>query len=457
MKIIILGAGQVGRTLAEELLLEHNDITLVDINPNALTYLSEKFDLCTLIGNATYPSVLESAGAKDADMLIAATGSDEVNMLVCEIAYQLFKTPSKIARIRTPEYLHYPQLFSSKAIPIDTLINPEVLVIEYISRLVEYPGALQVLDFANGSIELVIVRAQKNAPLIGLPLNQLQAHMPSVEAKIIAISRQGRTMEPSGNTVIEANDEVFFIASKDNVREVISELRGIMPPYRNIMIAGGGNVAVGLAQVLEKKYHVKVISRDKARCKRLSENLQKSIVLHGSAIDENLLFNENIEEVDVFCSVTNDDELNILSATLAKRMGVSKVVTLINRQAYIDLIKNSTIDVVLSPHLATMSNILSHVRRGDVVKAHSLRNGTAEALEAIAHGTPDNSKIVGRLIEEISLPEGALIGALIRNDEVIIAKSDTMIMSEDHVILFVPDKRDILQIERLFQVGLTFF
>lgn len=457
MKIIILGAGRVGRTLAEQLLQEHNDVTLVDSSSNALGYLSEKFDIATIVGNASYPEILEKAGAKDADMLIAVTGSDEVNMLACEIAHHLFKTPSKIARVRAIEYTRYPQLFSAKAVAVDILINPEDLVINYVMRLVEYPGALQVLDFANGHIELVLVKALKGAALIGQPLNQLQVHLPSVEAKIVAISRQGAAISPQLDTVIEVDDEVFFIAAKDNVREVISELRGIIEPPRNVMIAGGGNIGLGLAQALENHYRVKVITRDKVRARRLAEKLHHSLILHGSVVDENLLFDENISQADVFCAVTDDDEMNIMSATLAKRAGVKKVMALINRQAYIDLIKNSEIDIVISSHLATLNNMLGHLRRGDVVQAHSLRYGTAEAIEAIAHGTPENSKIVGRTIAEIPLPEGALVGAIVRAGMVIIATPQAMIMPDDHVILFVPDKRDIPEVERLFQVGLTFF
>lgn len=457
MKIIILGAGRVGRTLGEQLLLEHNDVTLVDSSASQLTYLSEKFDLCTVVGNAAFPEVLEKAGAHDADMLIAVTGSDEVNMLACEIAHHLFKTPSKIARIRNSEYIRYPQLFNAKAIAVDILINPEDLVINYVSRLIEYPSALQVLDFAHGKIELVMVKALKDAPLIGQPLSNVLIHLPSVEAKIVAISRQGKTVIPQPDTIIEVDDEVFFIAAKDHVREVISELRGTIKPCRNIMIAGGGNIGLGLAHALENDYHVKIITRDKSRARRLAEKLQKSIVLHGNAVDETLLFDENISNVDVFCAVTDDDEINIMSATLAKRMGVRKVMALINRQAYINLIKNSTIDIVISAHLATMNNVLSHLRRGDVVQAHSLGNGGAEALEAIAHGNPENSKIIGKTIEQIPLPQGALIGAIVRAGTVMAAQAHTMIMPEDHIILFVPDKRDVPEIERLFQVGLTFF
>lgn len=458
MKIVILGAGQVGRTLAEQLLLERNDVTLVDISASKLMHVTNKFDLRTLTGNAAYPEILESAGTKDADMLIAVTGSDEVNMLACEIAHHLFKVPYKVARVRANEYTRYPQLFSNKAIPLDVLINPERLITNYVMRLIEYPGALQVLDLAEGRIEFVIVKALKGAPLIGLTLNQLHKHLPSVEAKILTIARASTTFAPNPDTIIEIDDEVFFIASKDNVREVISELRAITTPYQSIMIAGGGNIGFSLAQKLEQHYQVKIVEFSKQRCRKLSENLEKTVVLHGNAVDENLLFNENINNTDVFCALTDDDEINIMSSTMAKRMGARKVMTLINRQAYVDLLSTaSAIDIVISPQMATMSNVLSHIRRGDIVQAHSLRYGQAEVLEIIAHGTAENSKVVGQAIEHIPFPRGVLVGALVRGGSIIIAEPHTVIMPEDHAILFVPDKRDIPKVEHLFQVGLTFF
>lgn len=457
MKIIILGAGQVGRTLAEHLLTERNDITLVDTNADVLKQMGDKFDLRTIRGSASYPEVLENAGGQDADMLIAVTATDEVNILACQIAHFLFKTPVKIARIRAPEYTHYPQLFNNKAIAIDVLTSPEHLMIRYIMRLIEYPGALQVLDFADSRIELVVVKAQSGAPLVGLPMSQLTVHMPSVEARIVALSRAGKTITPTIDTIIEADDEVSFIAAAENVREVNSELRGIAEPYQHIMIAGGGNIGLSLALALENHYSVKIINRSEERCQVIAEKLNNAIVLQGDAIDENLLRNENIHDVDVFCALTNDDEINILSATLAKRMGARKVMALINRQAYVDLIVSQEIDIIISPQQATISNLLSFVRRGDIVQVHSLRRGTAEALEIVAHGTQENSQVIGRTISELPLPPTTLVGAIVRAGIVKIATPELVIESEDHVILFTTDKKDIYKIERLFQVGLSFF
>jgi len=457
MKIIILGAGQVGRTLAEHLLTERNDITLVDIDEAKLTSASEKLDLRTIEGNAAYPSTLESAGAKDADMLLAVTGSDETNMLACQIAYTLFNTPTKIARVRAREYINYQKLFDNKAIPIDVLISPEELVTNYVTRLIEYPGALQVLDFADGRVQLVTLKALAGAPLVGQTLSQLYVHMPSVEARIVAIFRHGEAITPTAETVIEVNDEVFFIAAKEDVREVISELRGVITPYKNIIIAGGGKIGMSLAKSLENRYNVKIINRTGARCKVLAEKLNKTVVLAGNAVDEDLLFNENVNEADVFCAVTNDDETNIMSATLAKRMGARKVMAIINRQVYVDLIEGGEVDIVISPQLSTISYMLGFIRRGDVVKVHSLRRGAAEALEAVAHGDPKTSKIIGRKVSEIKLPAGVLIATIVRGDKVMMVKGDTKIHADDHVILFTSDKRFIPQIEKLFQVGLTFF
>ncbi len=457
MKIIILGAGQVGGTLAEHLTSEHNDITVVDNNVKILQTIDEKLDVRTIVGHASHPSVLRRAGAEDADMLIAVTNNDETNMLACEIAYSLFKTPIKIARVRSSEYMLFPQLFDNKSIPIDVLISPEQLVTRYVKRLIEFPGALQVLDFANGHVQCVALRAVEGAPLVGQALKNLYIHMPSIKAKIAAIFRQNTLVTLDEDTVIQANDEVFCICESTEIREVISELRGLIEPYKRIMIAGGGNIGFNLAQTLEKNYHVKIIDRGQARCRMLAELLNKSVVLCGDCSDKNLLYNENIEETDVFCALTNDDETNIMSATLAKRMGARKVMALINRTAYVDLIEGSEIDIAISPQQSTISSLLTHIRRGDIVQVHALRRGAAEAIEAIAHGTLETSKVVGRTIETLPLPPGTLISMLVRGEEVIPAEPATKIEADDHVILFVSNKKYIGDVERLFQVAIHFF
>lgn len=456
MKIVILGAGQVGSSVAANLAGEANDITVVDKDAEKLMMLQDRIDIRTVNGCASHPAVLERAGTADADIILAVTNSDESNMVACQIAYTLFHTPTKIARIRAPEYLAYRQLFSQEAMPIDVLISPEQVLTDYVRKLIEYPGALQVLDFAEGKVQLVAVRAHENSPLIGHPLRDLRVYMPKVDSRVAAIFRKGKPILADGDTMIEADDEVFFIAAKKNIRPMINELRGVDRSNKRVMIAGGGNIGMHLAESLEDDYQVKVIERNPKYARAISERLDKTIVLVGDAADEELLLEENIANTDVFCAVTNDDEANILSSLLAKRLGANKVMVLINRAAYVDLIQGGEIDIAISPQQATIGGLLTHVRRGDVVVVHSLRRGAAEAIEAVAHGDATSSKVVGRRIEEIRLPAGTTIGAIVRGDEVIIAHHDTVIEAEDHVILFMVDKRRISEVERLFQVGITF-
>jgi len=458
MNIIILGAGQVGSTVATELAREEsNEITVIDVDQDILSELQDRLDLRTICGNGSYPNMLESAGADDADMLIALTNSDEINMIACQIASSIFHTPTKIARIRSPEYLRKPGLFAPESIPVDFMISPESLVTEYIHHLIEHPSALQVLDFAGGRVQLVAVKAYDNGPLVGNALKTMKEHIPGVDMRVAAIFREGQSILPSAECVVEAGDEVFFLAARKHIPTVISELRKLDKPVKRVMLAGGGNIGGQLAEMLERDYQVKVIEAFPARARHLSGQLDSSIVLLGDAANPDLLIEENIESMDVFCALTNDDEANILSSMLAKRLGAKKVMSLINRSAYVDLVESGLIDIAISPHQVTIGALLAHIRRGDVVAVHALRRGSAEAIEAIAHGDNSSSKVVGRSIEQIKLPTGTTIGAIVRGEQVIIAHHDTVIESEDHVILFLTDKKKISDVEKLFQVGFTYF
>ena len=456
MKIIILGAGQVGGSLATELASEANDITVVDVDATRLRALGDRLDIRTVQGRGSLPTVMRQAGADDADMLIAVSSSDETNMIACQVAYTLFRTPTKIARIRESAYLVRDQLFQNEAIPIDVLISPEQAVTTYIKRLIQHPGALQVLDFAEGKVQLVAVRAYYGGPLVGQELRYLRQHMPGVETRVAAIFRRDRPITPQGDTLIEADDEVFFIAASQDIRAVMSELRRVEKRNKTIMIAGGGNIGERLAEATESSYRVKIIENNRTRADYLAQNLEQAIVLYGSASDRELLIDENIEEVDIFIAVTNDDEANIMSSMLAKRLGARRVMALINNPAYVDLVQGGQIDIAISPSQATIGTLLAHVRRGDIVNVHSLRRGAAEAIEVVAHGDTRSSKVVGKAINEIKLPPGTTIGAVVRKEEVLIARDTTIIESDDHVILFVVDKKHIRDVERLFQVGLTF-
>lgn len=456
MKILILGAGQVGSSLAEHLSSEDNDITIVDLDGRQLAILQDRLDIRTVKGRGSHPDILKQAGCDDADMLIAVTNSDETNMIACQIAYTIFHTPTKIARVRSSQYLNYKELFSPEALPIDVLISPEQLVTDYIKGLIDYPGALQVLDFADGLVQLVSMRVFRGGPMLGHELHEIRDHMPGIDTRVAAIYRKGNSIIPKADTIIEEDDEVFFIVERRNTRKVMSELRRVDKPFKRIMIAGGGNIGQRLARTLENRLHVKIIDNNKSHARTLSEELEKTIVLLGDASDEELLMEENIEDTDVFCALTNDDEANIMSALLAKRLGARKVMALINRTAYVDLVESGDIDLAISPQQATIGSLLTHVRRGDVVKVHSLRKGAAEAIEAIAHGDRKTSQVVGRSIEEIPLPPGTTIGAIVREGEVIISHHDTMIETDDHMILFLVDKRHIADVEKLFQVDINF-
>lgn len=458
MKIIIVGAGQVGTTLAENLVGEQNDITIIDPNRHRLAELQEKYDLRVVVGNGAHPDTLQAAGADDADMLIAVTSTDEVNMLSCQIAYSMFNTPTKIARIRSEQYIRYKdKLFHNQDMPVDHLIAPEQLVTEYIKRLIDYPGALQVMEFAGGRVSLVAVKAYYGGKLVGHAIATLKKHIPNVDTRVAAIFRQGRAIRPMGSTVIEADDEVFFVAATDNIRVVMQELQRLEETYRRIMIAGGGLIGAGLARALSKNHRVKIVEAKFERAEYLSASLNHTLVLHGDASDQQLLSEEHIEDIDVFVAVTNDDEANIMSAMLAKRMGAKKTMVLIQRSAYVDLVQGGDIDIAISPQNATISALLRHIRRGDIVNVYSLRKGAAEAIEAIAHGDEKTSKVIGRSIAEIKLPPGATIGAIVRGNETIIAQSDTIIRADDHVVMFLLDKKYVTDIERLFEPSALFF
>lgn len=460
MKIVIVGAGQVGGTLAEHLASEANDITVVDIDEDRLAELQDKLDIRTVHGMGCHPDVLLRAGTEDADLLVAVTSSDEINMLACQVSSSLYKTPTKIARIRAPSYANsrwQDKLFRPEQIPVDVVITPEQVITDYIYRLIEQPGSLQVLDFADGIVQLVAVRAYSDGPLVGNQLRSLNEHMPNVDCRVAAIFRKNRPIVPEGDTVIEEGDEVFFIAAKNNIRQVMGELRHLENPYKRIIIGGGGNIGFRLARALESDYNVKVIELSKARCSYLAENLTSSIVLQGTATDQELLLEENIDKADLFLAVTNDDENNIMASLLAKKLGCRQVMTLIQNQVYANLMQGGEIDIAISPQQATTSLLLTHVRKSGAVNVHSLRRGAAEAMEIIVHGDEKSSKVVGRAIEDIKSPPGATLAAIVRDEKVIICHRDTVVHSGDHAIVFVVDKKKVRDVERLFQVGFTFF
>ena len=386
MKILILGAGQVGASVASALTGENNDITVVDSNPRRLEELSERLDLRTFLGHASLPSVLEAAGANDAELMIAVTSSDEVNLIACQVADALFKTPTKIARVRRSEYFEYPELVQRRGTAVDVAISPEQLVCTHVQRLIEYPGAMQVLDFAQGKVQMVAVRTIEGGILVGKQIAQVHERLPpGIDMRVAAIYRAGKPILPKPEIEIEVDDEVFFLVQQRDIRAVMEALRPKHKPVRRILIAGGGNIGVSLAKALEERYGVKLLERNREHTQVIAESLQSTIVLVGDCTDEDLLREENIDQTDIFCALTNDDESNILSAMLAKRMGCPRVIALINRPAYAELVEgDSSIDIAVSPQQVTLGALLTYVRLGSMVRVHSLRRGMAEAIEAVA-------------------------------------------------------------------------
>ncbi|HUL67110.1 MAG TPA: Trk system potassium transporter TrkA [Burkholderiaceae bacterium] len=470
MKIIILGAGRVGSSVAESLVSEANDITVIDTDPQRVAELQERYDLRGLVGNASLPSVQREAGALDADLLIAVTSADETNLVACKIAADLFNVPTRIARVRNVELQEHPELTGESGFRVTHIIWPEQSVTDYLLKLIEFPEALQVLEFADGRACLFVVRAFAGGPLVSHPIADLRKHIPNIDTRIVAIFRNDRSVVCEGETTVQPGDEVFFLAATEHIRTVMSELRRMDRPVKRVMLAGGGNIGLRLARALDTgegvdwtdRFNVKIIEANKRRCEYLASQLSSNVlVLNGDATDEDLLADEGVNDIDLFAALTNDDENNIMSALLAKRFGARRTIALINRKSYGDLMQGGQIDIAISPSHATLSNLLKHVRRGDVVAAHSLRRGAAEALEVIAHGDAKSSRVIGRKIEDIELPKGATIGAIVRGqgDEarVLIAHHDVEIEPEDHLILFVARKRMIPRIEKLFQVGVGFF
>ena len=452
MNILILGAGQVGSTTAKQLAKEEdNEITIVDINPDKLSKLSNTTDLRVVEGNASYPSILKAAGADTADMLIALTSSDEVNMIACQIASTLFNTQTKIARIRASEYSDNQDLFSETEIPVDYYINPEELITNYIAELIQHPGAFQVLDFAEGRMRMVGVRTKQQGFLVGNPISALHQHLGNEKVRIAAIYRDGDIINIDGNTVIQEKDEVYFIAAPEDIDDLIIEFSQDHERVRSVVIAGGGKIGLKLAARLERNNHVKLIEKSIARAKELAEQLDTTIVLKGDAADDVLLTEESINNTDVFVAVTNSEEANLLSSMVAKKLGTKKVFALINKTSYSGLAEAETIDVSFSAEEITISSLLSHVRKGDVVKVHTLKRGNAEALEAIAHDH-ENSKVVGKPIEEIILPSGSYITAVVSSQgEIRAVHHTTVIQPDDHVIVFISNREAVAEIETLFE------
>ena len=491
MKIIILGAGRVGQSAAASLVSEHNDITVIDTDAARLRELESRLDLRGVVGNGIDPKVLAEAGARDTDLLIACAAQDETNLVCAKVAQMQFNVPQCVARVRTSGFEDGSALLSREGFAVDHILCPENSLVNYIAKLVEYPGALQVREFAGGRACLVSARARAGAPAVGLEIKHLREQMPEVAVRIVAIYRRfadepDRFVPCDGTTRIEPGDEVFALAGVQRVPQVLAALRlRAGQPRRvvkRIMMAGGGVVSERLARALaaeQGRFHIKIVEPGAERCVALASSLPEEVlVLQGETSDEELLAEEGIEEVDFFLALSDDDENNIMSCLLAKRMGARRVLALIHRQSYAELMHGTQIDIALSPSQAMLGELLAYTRRGDVQAVHSLRRGVAEALEIVARGDRKSSRVVGRRVEDLPLPPQVHMGLIVRGlpdadapppaegaappappaePEVIIPRSATVIESNDHVVFFLPHKRLVRDVEKLFRVSATFF
>ncbi len=468
MQILIIGAGRIGNAVAEALVDEANDITVVDTNRSRIQALESRLDLRGVEGNATSPEILKAAGAADADMILAVTASDETNMAVCLLASRLFNIPTRIARVRNSELRNYPRLLAEEGFQITSSIWPEQALTESILHLIEFPETLQILDFAEGKASLFCVRAMAGSPLVGRPIRDLSVHLPKIPARIVSVFRRNRRLDLSAETVIESGDEVIALSSGRHVKRVISELRHHEERIRNIIIGGNPILGLQLADALNgpdgrKGFRITIIDPDRNLEKKLVAHLPAdTILLNGSTIDEEMLESAGIAQCDLYIALSSHDETNIMGSLLAKKLGARKVIALTDNTIFSDLMQGTQIDITVSKTQACINELLRHVRRGDVVSAHSLRRGIAEALEIVAHGNAKSSRVVGKRLRDIDLPAGASIAALVRDtpsDEpmVLVASADLLVEPEDRVIIFVPNKRLIPQVEKLFAVDVGFF
>ena len=458
MKILILGAGQVGATLAEHLLAPKSthDVVVVDMNRDRLEVLSEQLDVRTVEGNAAHPDVLEKAEAADADLLIAVTGDDEVNIVASLVCRCLYNTRPNVVRLRSTAYRSEAAkgLFEgSEQIPIDERINPEQVVVNQFDELLQHPGSLQVLSFAEGLVKLAALRLSPSSPMVGKRLSELHRDLRKIRFKVVAIYRGEGKVALKDSTMLEHNDEVFFLCFPDDIDKLIRELNGNFRPVRRVAVAGCGNIGTALAKRIERRYDVKVLEPDEQQAARAAETLRRATVIRADATQREMLEKEHLQEFDVFCAVTNDDEVNFMASVLAKQLGIPHAIALISNSAYADLVElRNLLDVAISPKQAAAGEILSVIRTGAVEHAYSVRKGVAEAMMVrIQDGA--SIKPVGKTVQELPLRPGVSVGALVRNGRAIIEPEGEVLQANDSIILFVPDKQAAGKIARQFSLS----
>jgi trk system potassium uptake protein TrkA len=449
MKVLILGAGRVGGSLARALVNNSYDVAIVDQDKTALSSLEEKLDIMTIEGHAAHALSIKKTSADEHTTVIAVTSNDEVNIIACQVAKKQFNVKKTICRLSEGSYANDLDIFGENV--IDMIISPEKEVMNHLKELIIHPGTEQIEKFADGNVNLVSVKAKKKGKLVGRELKELKEDMPDTNAFVASIYRKGKPFIPSGDTLIKENDEVYFISSEASIDQIVNEFRDKKDAYSRVMIIGGGKIGFSLAKELEGNYKTKLIDSNKDRCSDLSKKLEKTIVLNGSATDEDLLKSESIENIDIFCALTDDDETNLMSSLLAKKMGAKRTMIILNNPSYLGLVPGF-IDIYIAPYRLTVSSVLQDLRDSDVAQDVLLKMDTgAEAIEGIVHANEYTSNLFGKSLKEIPLPEGSSIGAVIRHGELLMPDSDVDLCINDHLIIFLANKDMMSEVEVLFR------
>ena len=447
MKIIIVGAGQVGSSLSVNLVKEGNDVTLIDKSPDLLENIADKIDLQTIHGNGAHPRILEAAGAHKADMIVAVSKSDETNMIACQVAYTVFGVEKKIARIRDLEYLNYENLFADESTPIDYTISPDLIASNYIKKLISNQGTHQIFNFSNEEDSFINIFYEENNDNEN-SIKHYQTSCDKFNSKICAFIRNDKLFSIEDDDILQADDELLIICKEENIVDVTKIFKSVKDNKR-IMITGGGNIGKHLSDSMSGNFQVKVIEKNEDRSEYLSEVLDDVTIINADSSNEDILLEENIEHMDVFCALTNDDEANILSAMLAKKLGSKTVMSIINKTSYSDLVEKQEIDIIISPEDLTIGALLTHIRKGSILKAHSLMHGFLELLEIEVRDNPD-TKILGKNIGQLNLSENIVLCCIIRNNEFIFDSSNILLEQSDRLVCLV-NKKDVKQIEDLFE------
>ncbi|TPW31345.1 Trk system potassium transporter TrkA [Pararhizobium mangrovi] len=458
MKVIICGAGRVGYGIAERLSQEANDVSVIDTSPSLINVIRDTLDVRGYVGHGAHPDVLARAGAAEADMIIAVTLYDEINMTACQVAHSLFSVPTKIARIRAQSYLapHYSDLFSREHLPIDVIISPEMEVGRMVLRRIALPGATDAVRFADERVTMVAIECNEECPVVNTPLEQLSELFPDLKATVVGIWRNEQLFVPRSGDQLEIGDLAYVISDQEHVRRTLGLFGHEEQEAARIVIAGGGNIGLHVARSIEARQtrtRIRIIEHNRERAVKIADELQRTVVLHGSSLDQQILTEADIHDADLMVALTNDDQVNILSSVMAKRLGCKANLTLINNPSYQDFTRTLGIDAHINPRAVTISRVLQHVRRGRIRGVYSVQQGQAEVIEAEALET---SPLVGMPLRDLQIPDGVRIGAVLRGSAVLRPEGEMRIKAKDRVVMFATVQA-VRHVEQMFRVSLEFF